>query len=337
MRVFGCPHCGAWVEFEDTVCLACRTEIAYDLDDDEMVEAEGRLLCRYRGTIRCSWLADPQGSRSCASCVLTTVRPSSYDAKTLAELVVAEYAKRRLIRQLRHLILPIVRRRNGTGLAFELLASSQQGKKVTIGHENGVITVDLDESNDAHREALKARLGEPYRTMLGHFRHEIGHYYWQALVEGTPRIADFRERFGDERVDYGAALDKHYGDGGSGDWSRDHISQYATTHPWEDFAETFAHYLHIADALETTDSVGVHVDGPTGRIPDSLAESIHSKGAAVIAKLEMPEVLRRWHGFSLALNAVNRSIGKDDLYPFVITPRIAEKLAWVHELVRAAR
>lgn len=336
MRVFGCPHCGAWVEFEDTVCLACRTEIAYDLDADDIVIAAGRALCRFRGTLRCSWVADADGAGACASCVLTTVRPATYTKRVLAELVVAEYAKRRLIRQLRHLILPIVRRRNGIGLTFELLASSQQGEKVVIGHVNGIITVDLDESNDAHREALKARLGEPYRTMLGHFRHEIGHYYWQSLVFGTDRIEGFRERFGDERVDYGMALDAHYGDGANADWQREHISQYATTHPWEDFAETFAHYLHIADALETTDSVGIAVDGPTGRIPDSLAETIHSRGAAVIARLEMPEVLRRWHGFSLALNAVNRSIGKDDLYPFVITPRIAEKLAWVHELVRGS-
>lgn len=59
MRVFGCPHCGAWVEFEDTVCLACDTEIAYALDQDDIVAAQGRALCRFRGTLRCSWVADP--------------------------------------------------------------------------------------------------------------------------------------------------------------------------------------------------------------------------------------------------------------------------------------
>lgn len=333
MRVFGCPHCQARVEFEDAVCLRCRTDLAYALGDDELVPADGRELCRYRGTIGCTWLAEEGTGGACASCALTTVRPVSYDAATLSQLVVAEFAKRRLLRQLGHLRLPVRRRSGGVGLAFELL-SSQQGGRVTTGHADGVITVDLSEGNDAHREALKARLGEPYRTMLGHFRHEIGHYYWQLLVQGTTLVPAFRELFGDERADYAAALDAHYGGGGSADWARDHISQYATTHPWEDFAETFAHYLHIADALETTAAVGLTVSGPWGRLPESLVGSVSATGADRVVGLEMPEILSRWHGLSLALNSVNRSMGKDDLYPFVITPVIAEKLAWVHELVR---
>ncbi|WKK72267.1 putative zinc-binding metallopeptidase [Rathayibacter oskolensis] len=334
MRVFGCPHCEARVEFEDAVCLRCRTALAYDLDRDELAEAEGRQLCRYRDTIGCTWLAEEGTGGACASCALTGVRPAVYDAATLSQLTVAEFAKRRLVRQLRHLDLPVRRRSAGSGLSFELL-SSGQGPKVTTGHADGVITVDLSEGNDAHREALKARLGEPYRTMLGHFRHEIGHYYWQLLVEGTDLVPAFRALFGDERADYAAALDTHYsGASGSEDWADGHISQYATTHPWEDFAETFAHYLHIADALETTASVGMTVAGPWGRLPESLVGSVHAVGADRVSSLEMPEILGRWHGFSLALNSVNRSMGKDDLYPFVITPVIAEKLGWVHELVR---
>lgn len=333
MRVFGCPHCEARVEFEDSTCLRCGTALAYALEADELVEARGRALCRYRDTIGCTWLAEEGTGGACASCALTGVRPAVYDAATLSQLTVAEFAKRRLVRQLRHLDLPVRGRTGGEGLSFELL-SSDQGRKVTTGHADGVITVDLSEGNDAHREALKARLGEPYRTMLGHFRHEIGHYYWQVLVEGTDLVPAFRELFGDERADYGAALDAHYGGDSSDDWARDHISQYATTHPWEDFAETFAHYLHIADALETTAAVGLSVSGPWGRLPESLVGSVGAVGAERVASLEMPEILGRWHGFSLALNSVNRSMGKDDLYPFVITPVIAEKLAWVHELVR---
>lgn len=335
MRVFGCPHCEARVEFEDASCLRCGTALAYSPESDELVEARGLDLCRYRDTIGCTWLAEEGTGGACASCALTGVRPATYDTATLSQLTVAEFAKRRLVRQLRHLDLPVQRRSGGDGLAFELL-SSDQGQKVTTGHADGVITVDLCEGNDAHREALKARLGEPYRTMLGHFRHEIGHYYWQLLVEGTGLVPAFRELFGDERADYGAALDAHYGGASSDDWARDHISQYATTHPWEDFAETFAHYLHITDALETTAAVGLTVSGPWGRLPESLVGSVAAIGADRVSALEMPEILSRWHGFSLALNSVNRSMGKDDLYPFVITPVIAEKLAWVHELVRRA-
>ncbi|NQX05565.1 putative zinc-binding metallopeptidase [Rathayibacter sp. VKM Ac-2856] len=329
MRVFGCPHCEARVEFEDAVCLRCGTALAYDVAADELVEAEGRALCVYRGTIDCTWLAAEGTGGACASCALTRARPPVYDAATLSQLTVAEFAKRRLLRQLRHLDLPVDQ---GRRLSFELLSSAQGS--VTTGHADGVITVDLAEGDDAHREALKARLGEPYRTMLGHFRHEIGHYYWQLLVDGTPLLPAFRELFGDERADYGAALDAHYGGAATEDWARDHISQYATTHPWEDFAETFAHYLHIADALETTATVGLTVAGPWGRLPESLVGGVQATGAERISGLEMPEILARWHGFSLALNSVNRSMGKDDLYPFVITPAIAEKLAWVHELVR---
>lgn len=333
MRVFGCPHCEARVEFEDAECLRCGTALAYALETDELVEAAGRPLCRYRGTIGCTWLQEERTGGACASCALTGERPVVYDAAVLSQLTVAEFAKRRLVRQLRHLDLPVRRRENGSGLSFWLLSSAQLGS-VTTGHADGVVTVDLSEGNDAHREALKARLGEPYRTVLGHFRHEIGHYYWQELVEGTDLLPAFRALFGDERTDYGAALDAHYGGATGADWARDHISQYATTHPWEDFAETFAHYLHIADALETTAAVGLTVDGPRGRVPESLAGGVSASGAERIAGLEMPEILRRWHGLSLALNSVNRSMGKDDLYPFVITPVIAEKLAWVHEVVR---
>ncbi|QHC64098.1 hypothetical protein GSU69_16370 [Rathayibacter festucae] len=329
MRVFGCPHCEARVEFEDARCLRCGTALAYDVEADELVEAEGRALCVYRGTIDCTWLAAEGTGGACASCALTSARPPVYDAATLSQLTVAEFAKRRLLRQLRHLDLPVHR---GRRLSFELLSSAQGA--ATTGHADGVVTVDLAEGNDAHREALKARLGEPYRTMLGHFRHEIGHYYWQLLVDGTPLLPAFRALFGDERADYGAALDAHYGGASTEDWARDHISQYATTHPWEDFAETFAHYLHIADALETTATVGLTVAGPWGRLPESLVGSVQATGAQRVADLETPEILARWHGFSLALNSVNRSMGKDDLYPFVITPAIAEKLAWVHELVR---
>ena len=345
MRVFACPECHAWVEFEDLVCLSCGTALAYDADQDTIVRRSDVVLCTYWDAIGCNWAAAPRpappggpgaarddAAMPCASCWLTVERPADDDLTGHSQLVLAEFAKRRLVRQLRHLGLPITERADGAGLAFRFL-SPAPGESVVTGHDNGLITIDLSESNDPHREALRIRLGEPYRTMLGHLRHEIGHYYWLVLVDGSGELDEFRELFGDDRQDYGAALEAHYGTGPADGWADQHISHYATTHPWEDFAETFAHYLHIADELETTWSVGVTVEGPHG-VPEPLARRIAATGAPEIAGLPIADVLGRWHGFSLALNAVNRSMGRQDLYPFVITPGVARKLGWVHELVR---
>jgi hypothetical protein len=343
VRVFACPECHAWVEFEDLVCLSCGTALAYDPDGDTLVRRSDVVLCAHWAEIGCNWASSARppvapdagaggdAPEPCLSCRLTVERPADGDVTGHSQLVLAEFAKRRLVRQLRHLHLPIAERVGEEGLGFRLL-SPAPGEHIITGHDNGLITIDLSESNDPHREALRIRLGEPYRTMLGHLRHEIGHYYWLVLVDGSAQLEGFRELFGDEREDYGAALQAHYGNGPADGWADHHISHYATTHPWEDFAETFAHYLHIADVLETTYSVGVTVEGPHG-VPEPLARRIAATGAAEIAGLPMTDVLGRWHGFSLALNAVNRSMGRQDLYPFVITPGVAQKLAWVHELV----
>jgi hypothetical protein len=334
VRVFACPQCGAWVEFEDRVCLACSTALAYRPERDELVRADADVLCRFREEIGCNWAADPAGAGPCLSCRLTVERPDEGDPVAVSRLAVAEQGKRRLVRQLRHLGLPIEVRSGDSGLGFAL-KSPADGEQVLTGHANGLITINLTEADDPHREEVRIRLGEPYRTMVGHLRHEVGHYYWLVLVDGEPAVEPFRTLFGNERQDYGAALESHYGDGDAGDWAADHISQYATMHPWEDFAETFAHYLHIADALETTAAVGITVHGPTG-VPAPLAGSIVSAGTTDIAGMAMTEVLARWHGFSLAINAINRSLGEQDLYPFVLTPAIGEKLAFVHDLVRGA-
>jgi hypothetical protein len=334
MRVFACPVCGAWVEFEDRVCLACGSELSYRPEQDQLAPAGASANCRYREPIGCNWVADPGADGECASCRLTVERPDLEDPVATSQLAVAEHAKRRLVRQLRHLHLGIEPRTGDTGLGFALKTPGD-GEQVLTGHADGLITINLDEASDPHREELRITLGEPYRTMVGHMRHEVGHYYWLALVDGGPAVDGFRRLFGDERQDYGAALEAHYGDGDAGEWAADHISQYATMHPWEDFAETFAHYLHIADALETAATVGITVHGPNG-VPAPLAGSISSTGATDVAGMPMVDVLALWHGFSLAMNAMNRSMGEPDLYPFVLTPAIAEKLALVHDLVRAA-
>ena len=193
----------------------------------------------------------------CESCRLTRTRPADNDTEGMAELVRAEKAKRRLVFELAELGLPVARRdpATGRGLAFDLLSSV--ATKVVTGHDDGVITLDLAEADDEHREQLRRRLDEPYRTLLGHFRHEIGHYYWPLLVTDDDTLASCRALFGDDRADYGEAVKHHYASPPVLGWEDDYISRYATMHPYEDWAETFAHYLHIVDVMQVADSFGI--------------------------------------------------------------------------------
>jgi hypothetical protein len=255
----------------------------------------------------------------CAGCVLTRTRPSDDDPEAVEQWRVAEEAKRRLLFELGELGLPVEswREREG-GLAFELLSS--RAEPVTTGHASGVITLDLAESDDAHREQMREQLGEPYRTVLGHFRHEVGHYYWPLLVPDGPARERYRALFGDERDDYGAALERHYADGPPADWPQRFVSAYAAMHPWEDWAETFAHHLHIWDTLQTAEAYGVRVEGK-----------------APAPGPDFRTLLEEWLPLTYALNAINRSMGRDDLYPFVLAEPVVDKLAFVHEVVAAAR
>ena len=200
---------------------------------------------------------------------------------------------------------------------------------MTTGHADGVITLDLAESDDAHRERLREQMGEPYRTLLGHLRHEIGHFYFPLLDAPRGGAARARGLFGDEREDYQAALDRHYADGPPQGWAQEHVSAYATMHPSEDWAETFAHVLHIRDTLQTAAAYGIRVDGPVGR-PDLDAEPATPAPAAA-------RDARRWLGLTYAFNAVNRSMGFDDLYPFVLSPVVIDKLAFVDGLIARER
>ena len=220
----------------------------------------GAARCANREAARCNWLVAREGEL-CASCRLTRTRPADDDPAALEQFRVAEAAKRWLLFELGELALPVRSwRERAGGLAFELLSSERA--PVTTGHADGVITLDVAESDDAHREALREQLGEPYRTVLGHFRHEVGHYYWPLLVPEGGARERCRALFGDEREDYGAALERHYETGPPPDWSQRFVSAYATMHPWEDWAETFAHYLHIWDTLQTAGAYGVRVGAP---------------------------------------------------------------------------
>jgi hypothetical protein len=280
--------------------------------------------CLNQDLAGCNWLV-PQAERGnlCLSCGLTRTRPNDADLAgdrdVSAAFIAAEGAKRRLVFQLLELGLLF------GSLRFDLLLSKL--KPVTTGHADGVITMDLAEFDDVHREQLRQQLAEPYRTLLGHLRHEVGHYYWQEFVASRePVLEDFRKLYGDERLDYEFAKERHYESGPPSGWQEEYVSAYATMHPWEDWAETFAHYLHIRDTLQTAASFGVIVTGGHFELSQVAAP-------AAYPEKRFEDILSNWIPLTKALNEINRSMGHGDLYPFVLTPRVMEKLTFVHTLV----
>jgi hypothetical protein len=248
-----------------------------------------------------------------------------------------EAAKRRLVYTLFNLRLPLPTAASGDGepLVFDFLANpsdSSRGPKVVTGHDNGLITLSLVEADDALREQLRVSMGERYRTLLGHFRHEIGHYYWDRLVRDAGQIESCRALFSDESEDYEDALKHYYASGAPPAWQQEFVSAYASAHPWEDFAETFAHYLHIIDTLETARAFGIRT---RPEVPD---------GDVLRAKIDFDphrcrdinQLIDAWLPLTLVMNCINRSWGQPDLYPFVLSPRAIDKLGYIGDLIHAA-
>jgi hypothetical protein len=336
MRDFHCPNCGQRLAFENSECLSCGSKLGFSLDqmallviakrseDSEhagAVAATDYQLCANLYVAECNWLVPvnhPGGL--CESCSLTIERPNDGDTVGLAEFARAEAAKRRLVAELNELKLPITGRDQDPddGLAFRLLSSAHE--KVITGHDNGLITLDLAEGDDVHREQLRVEMEEPYRTLLGHFRHEVGHYYFYRLVRSPESLARFNELFGDPNADYQAALDRHYNEGAPEGWSETFVSSYATMHAAEDWAETFAHYLHIRDTLDTSASCG-------------LAPAAATFDRPPLGPSAFPTIIEMWLPLSWSLNMVNRSMGHDDLYPFVLPPAVLDKMRFIHTII----
>jgi hypothetical protein len=336
MRDFHCPNCGQRLTFENSTCLACGSALGFSLDDmallvittgDEgdkpgFVSASDYELCANRHLAECNWLVpinDPGGL--CTSCALTLERPNDNDADGLAAFARAEAAKRRLVAELYELKLPIVGhdRDPEYGLAFRLLSSAHED--VMTGHEDGIITMDLAEGDDVHREQLRVEMDEPYRTLLGHFRHEVGHYYFYRLITtSSDYLARFNELFGDPDADYQEALDRHYSAGAPQGWQESFVSSYATMHAAEDWAETFAHYLHIRDTLDTCAWCG-------------LAPASATFDRPALGPSAFPNIIEMWLPLSWSLNMVNRSMGHDDLYPFVLPMAVLEKMKFIHTVI----
>jgi hypothetical protein len=345
VRAFACDVCSQLVFFENSVCGFCKSSLGYSREEGRVVALDaatatyvardGRVqqICANLNVAGCTWLVDASVGQLglCDCCRLTRTRPANDDLEGLEAFARTEAAKRRLLFQLDFLGLPVVGRDVDPqrGLAFDLLSSRHQ--KVVTGHDDGLITVDLAEGDDGYREALRIRLDEPYRTLLGHLRHEVGHYYWDVLVDRGGWVEAFRGEFGDERLDYAEALRSHYASEPARGWRGNYVSGYATAHPWEDWAETFAHYLHIRDTLQTASAYGLWVGGPDAPVLSNPGMPLATLPTEEADSIE--DVLSMWLPLTYALNQVNRSMGRDDLYPFVLAPRVVHKLGLVHQIV----
>lgn len=328
MRAFTCPDCRHLVTFESTHCLHSDTTLGFDWPTREIVRLWPGNACANRALVGCNGVAGPAGL--CPACALTRTRPDDDDPAGLAQFRVAEAAKRRLVFELFELGLPVRSfREHEGGLGFDM-RSSTPGPVVT-GHADGIVTIDLTEADPAYRQWMRIQLHEPYRTVLGHLRHEVAHHFATVLApEGSDEAASVTALFGDASVAYTAAMEAYYRDGPPPGWQDRHVSAYATMHPWEDWAETFAHLLHIRDVLQTTIAYGVSVSGPSVLAADSAP--LYAYPAA--APDDLRAMLDTWLPLTYALNAINRSIGADDLYPFVLAPAVIDKLALIDDLVR---
>ncbi len=335
MKLFACPHCRNRIYFENTVCLNCKNAVLYDPAEREFVLAAHSAGCGNAGECDCNWIAARDG-RLCLSCALNKTIPDLSVAGNRRRWTDVERAKKRALYSLLHFAIPVRPKRDGrdeAGIAFDLLApiADEGPGTVLTGHDHGLITLNVAEADASEREKMRAAMGENYRTLLGHFRHELGHFCWERLIRDRPdRLAAYRQLFGDERRDYAAALAEHYRSGAPADWQEHFISGYAASHPWEDWAETFAHYLHITDTLEMVGSL---------RLPlDELATATEANPPAAAAAAAMPFQLKlaRWLALSEAANSINRCMGLSDLYPFVVSPGAADKLAFVDTLLGEA-
>lgn len=351
MKIFYCDHCGSLVFFENVQCMKCGHALGFlpDVLDLSALESssenEWRALADTAGGRRyrqcqngrehevCNWLVPIDDANPfCVACRMNQTIPDLTVSENLERWHKMELAKRRLIYTLLHLRLPL----DGTGdrpaLKFDFLADVPGQPSVLTGHENGLITLNIAEADDPEREKRRTSFHEPYRTLLGHFRHEVGHYYWDLLIANSSPLKRFRELFGDETKDYAAALKNYYDLGAPTDWPQHHVSAYASAHPWEDWAETWAHYLHIMDTIETAAGFGMTLR------PKHPAAQTMTADPKKVAEIDdsFDAILKNWMPLTYALNSLNRGMGLSDLYPFVLSTPAIEKMRFIHETVRSS-
>ena len=346
MKRFTCRNCGNEIYFDSTQCVKCGNALGFNASRGIMlstpvgqqwtVDGVAYNACANAQHSACNWLVRADsGDTLCRACSHNRTIPDLSDPGTADLWRSLERAKRHLFYSIIrwNLPQPTMAEDPDHGLAFDFLADQQNADgsvtPVLTGHDDGLITINIAEGDDAEREKRRTEMGEPYRTLVGHFRHEVGHYYWDRLVRDAGKEEEYRAIFGDERADYGQALQNHYGNGPPADWENSFISSYATAHPWEDWAETFAHYIHIVDALETAAAFGIRTSGLAGEKDDTEVDfDPYTQGT-------IGHLLKAWVPVTVAMNAINRSMGQPDLYPFVLSKPVEQKLGFVHRLIRS--
>lgn len=271
----------------------------------------------------------------CLSCRLNELIPDLSVPDNLARWNKFETAKHHVIYTLIRLGLPMdgVPEENRPALRFKCVADVDGCTPVLTSHCNGLITLNIAEADDAERERRRVKFHEPYRTLLGHLRHEVAHYYWDRLIANSKWLSGFRALFGDETADYAAALNQYYKQGSPPDWQARHVSAYASAHPWEDWAETGAHYFHILDMVETAEGFGMTL-APKHPSAKTMTATPHN---AFDLNMSFDSVLANWFPLTYALNSLNRGMGLLDAYPFALSSPAIEKLQFIHDVVQSAR
>jgi hypothetical protein len=351
-------RCERPVYFRNSVCLGCNTPLGFDSETLKVLplaagreagtwtkatpdgdQATWRRCENFDSPAGCNWLVpvdDPEPL--CRACRLNRTIPNLDDEENRTAWRKLEAAKRRLVSQLLSLGLPVASKVSEDperGLMFDMLRSPPGGPRVLTGHASGLVTLNVEEADDSKREKLRNEMHEPYRTLLGHFRHEIGHYYWDRLIWDTPWLEKFRDLFGDERQDYAAALKRNYDQGPPADWADRYISTYASSHPWEDWAESWAHYLHVVDSLETALGFGLSGDDVETTIEPFTVDDLYDPQAPDAKRVIL--LVNSWVQLTTVLNELARSMGQPDFYPFVMSRPVLKKIHFVQMVVKEAR
>ena len=336
--------------FENSRCEKCQFPLGFEATHLQLLplvaQPDGRTFrlygqpdsgrytyCANQAPGVCNWLvASDSPTPFCAACALNRTIPDLSRPGYLARWRSLEAAKHRLVYSLLGLHLPVVSKsvypKEGLQFDFKADEGSGDGQRVLTGHDNGLITINIAEADAIEREQARQAMHEVYRTLLGHFRHEVGHYYWDRLIDNSPSLEEFRQAFGDERADYGEALKKHYAQGPPPGWQQHFISTYAASHPWEDWAETWAHYLHIIDTLQTASAFGLRLEP----LEASPAQGLHAAIQDPYQLADFKQIMAMWLPLTFALNSLNRSMGQPDPYPFIISPAVVGKLAFIHRV-----
>lgn len=348
-------QCGNRIYFENSQCVNCHSELGFLADegvlssitsvDDNHWQATFnqntyRKCENYINQTSCNWMIPESETQVyCLSCRLSEIIPDLSKPENVDRWNRIERAKRRLIYSLFWLGLPLVDKTSDpeNGLLFQLMEDEEHysefaavptiTSKVVTGHQNGTITLNIEEADSVLREEIKTRMQERYRTLLGHLRHESGHYYWDILVKNSGLINEFRELFGDEREDYSAALQRYYNEGPKVNWQSQWVSAYASSHPWEDWAECWAHYLHMTDTMETAYDFSGEVYLPETKITGQQFSKQFLK------TMSINQLVDEWFNLSIFINEMTRSLGLPDAYPFLLSDVLINKMDFIHKVI----